>query len=128
MSQAPVQAKGPCQIVITGGAGFLGVRLARTLLAKGKLSFAGGTAVDIERITLVDRASPPADLLADARVRALTGDLNALLEDTASATPVISRDTALVFHLAAAVSGECEANFDLGMRSNFAATLALLDS
>ena len=29
------------QIVITGGAGFLGVRLARTLLAQGQLSLAG---------------------------------------------------------------------------------------
>ena len=29
-------------IVITGGAGFLGVRLARTLLAQGTLSRAGG--------------------------------------------------------------------------------------
>ena len=29
-------------IVITGGAGFLGARLARTLLAQGPLSLAGG--------------------------------------------------------------------------------------
>jgi nucleoside-diphosphate-sugar epimerase len=128
MLQPSAQAQGPCQIVITGGAGFLGVRLARTLLAKGKLALAGGAVVDIARITLVDRAPPPADLLADPRIKVLTGDLNALLEDKAGATPVIGQDTALVFHLAAAVSGECEANFDLGMRSNFAATLALLDS
>jgi D-erythronate 2-dehydrogenase len=36
--------------------------------------------------------------------------------------------TDLVFHLAAAVSGECEADFDLGMRSNLDATRALLDT
>jgi nucleoside-diphosphate-sugar epimerase len=34
----------------------------------------------------------------------------------------------VVFHLAAAVSGECEADFDLGMRSNFAATHGLLET
>ena len=34
----------------------------------------------------------------------------------------------LVFHLAAAVSGECESDFDLGMRSNLDATRSLLDA
>jgi nucleoside-diphosphate-sugar epimerase len=33
-----------------------------------------------------------------------------------------------VFHLAAAVSGECEADFDLGMRANVHATEALLEA
>ena len=34
----------------------------------------------------------------------------------------------MIFHLAAAVSGECEADFDLGMRANLRATEALLAS
>ena len=117
-----------CQVVITGGAGFLGVRLARTLLARGTLSLAGAAPVAISRITLVDRAAPPADLLNDARVTALIGDLNALLESKEALSPVFNAQTAIFFHLAAAVSGECEADFDLGMRSNFAATLALLEA
>ena len=116
------------QIVITGGAGFLGVRLARTLLTQGSLSLAGGAARPIRQIALVDRAAPPANLLADPRVTAITGDLNALLEPNSNATPVVAVSTSVIFHLAAAVSGECEADFDLGMRSNFAATLALLDA
>ena len=125
----PTQATGNgCQVVITGGAGFLGVRLARTLLAQGQLALAGGANRRIDRITLVDRAAPPQDLLADPRVLALTGDLNALLESGDAAKPVLSADTHVVFHLAAAVSGECEADFDLGMHSNFAATLALLQA
>ena len=115
-------------IVITGGAGFLGVRLARTLLAQGTLGVAGSPAAAVERITLVDRAVPPADLMADKRVLALMGDLNALLGFDSVQMPVVDKDTCVVFHLAAAVSGECEADFDLGMRSNFAATLALLDA
>lgn len=127
MSQISSSQGGACNIVITGGAGFLGVRLARTLLAQAQLSVAGGDARPIARLTLVDRALPPADLMADPRVAALTGDLNALLAPGA-ATPVVDARTDVVFHLAAAVSGECEADFDLGMRSNFAATLALLEA
>ncbi|MFZ4479231.1 MAG: D-erythronate dehydrogenase [Rhodoferax sp.] len=128
MSIQSDSATRPCQIVITGGAGFLGQRLARALLAQGKLSLAGAPPIEIAGIKLVDRVVPPGDLLADARVTSLTGDLNALLEQTDASAQVVDQDTAIVFHLAAAVSGECEADFDLGMRSNFAATLALLQA
>jgi nucleoside-diphosphate-sugar epimerase len=115
-------------IVITGGAGFLGVRLARELLQLGTLSLAGAPVQEIRRITLVDRASAPADLLADARVQRVVGDLNALLEPQSASTAAVPGDTDLVYHLAAAVSGECEADFDLGMRSNLDATRALLQA
>jgi nucleoside-diphosphate-sugar epimerase len=115
-------------IVITGGAGFLGVRLARQLLTLGQLSLAGGAAQTIESITLVDRAPAPPDLLADSRIRSVVGDLNALLEEKAAPGQVIQAHDAIIFHLAAAVSGECEADFDLGLRSNVDATRALLQA
>ncbi|MDI3380012.1 D-erythronate dehydrogenase [Xenophilus aerolatus] len=111
-------------IVITGGAGFIGARLARSLLQRGTLALAGGTAQPLTRITLVDRAPAPADLAADPRIVAVTGDLNAQLADPDAS---FWSQADVVFHLAAAVSGECEADFDLGMRSNFAATHALLE-
>jgi nucleoside-diphosphate-sugar epimerase len=115
-------------VVITGGAGFLGVRLARTLLQMGKLSLIGAPEQAIRRITLVDRATAPADLLCDHRVQSVVGDLSALLQPQNGATAAIPADTDLVFHLAAAVSGECEADFDLGLRSNLDATRALLQA
>lgn len=111
-------------IVITGGAGFLGARLARTLLRTGSLAIGGEPARPIHRISLVDQVAPPADLTNDERVTTFIGDLNDQL-----ANPEVSTwaEADAVFHLAAAVSGECEQDFDLGMRSNFAATYALLE-
>lgn len=112
-------------IVITGGAGFLGVRLARTLLQHGSLSLGGAPAQTIEQLTLVDRVAPPADLRADPRVRVVEGDLVDLLEG--STQQVVPQDAAAVVHLASAVSGECEADFDLGLRSNLRAGMLLLE-
>jgi D-erythronate 2-dehydrogenase len=110
-------------VVITGGAGFLGSRLARELLEAGSLAVAGGAPRALSRLTLVDRVPAPPDLAADARVAAVLGDLG----DPGFARNALA-GAELVFHLAAAVSGECEADFDLGLRANLQATQALLAS
>ena len=111
-------------VVITGGAGFLGSRLARELLKGGSLEVAGGGARPLSRVTLIDRAPVPADLAADARVTAIRGDLGELLDPAAGPGALAGAD--VIFHLAAAVSGECEADFDLGIRANLRATESLL--
>jgi len=111
-------------VVVTGGAGFLGARLARELLAAGELGVAGGPPDAVERLTIVDRVPIPRDLAADSRVSAAIGDLPSLLADGAQAGPLAGAD--VIFHLAAAVSGECEADFDLGMHANLRATQAVL--
>jgi nucleoside-diphosphate-sugar epimerase len=96
------------KIVITGGGGFIGFKLAKALLARGTLA-----AQKIAHITLVDQAFP-ADLPKDARLETLAGDIS----DPKFAARAIAADTTSIFHLAAVVSGAAEADFDLGMRVN----------
>ena len=120
-------------VVITGGAGFLGSRLARELLAVGSLEVAGGEARPVSRVTLVDQAQIPPDLAGDERVTAVRGALAELLAPTAGGPDTLAiggtgDEAEVIFHLAAAVSGECEADFDLGIRANLRATEALLAS
>ena len=114
-------------VVITGGAGFLGSRLARELLTAGSIEVDGGGAARLSGVTLLDQSTPPADLAADQRVTAARGDLGDLL-DPGRGGPGTLAGADVIFHLAAAVSGECEADFDLGLRANLSATEALLAS
>jgi len=109
------------RIVITGGAGFLGVRLARAILARDTLTDARGATRHIREVVLLDVADPPD--LGDPRVRRFTGDL----ADPAVIERALTGDTDSIFHLAAVVSGQAEADFDIGMRVNLDATRLLLE-
>lgn len=114
-------------VVVTGGAGFLGSRLARELLAAGSLAVDGGGARQLTRVTVVDQAPLPEDLAADERVAFTRGDLGELLDPRGRGRDTLA-PADVIFHLAAAVSGECEADFDLGMRANLLVTESLLAS
>jgi D-erythronate 2-dehydrogenase len=105
------------KVLITGGAGFLGTRLARTLLQRSQIC-----GLALAHLALADLAPPKDDLTADPRVRAWTGTL---LDQSAA---LAREDFDLVFHLAAAVSGECEANLELGLSANLDTTRVLLDA
>jgi len=109
------------QVVITGGAGFLGQRLARSLLKQGSLPDRSGQLQAISKIILVDVAA--AGGFDDTRIEQVTGDIT----DRALLERVITPQTAAVFHLAAIVSGQAEADFDLGMRINLDASRLLLE-
>jgi len=99
------------KILITGGGGFLGSRLARALRARDASA----------KITLLDVAFPPG---LDREFHCVTGDL-ASAEAIGNA---LDGDTQAIYHLAAVVSGGAEADFDLGYHVNMDGTRALLEA
>ena len=78
----------------------------------------------VSRVTLVDRAPAPPDLAAHEQVTVLRGDIAELL--AAGELRHALAGSEVIFHLAAAVSAECETDFDLGIRANLRATESLL--
>ncbi|HJV87462.1 MAG TPA: D-erythronate dehydrogenase [Noviherbaspirillum sp.] len=109
------------RVLITGGAGLLGAKLAKRLLERGTLANAQGRQNPITRITLLDVV--PARGFDDPRIEVVTGDI----ADAKMIEAVLTPDIDSVFHLAAIVSGQAEADFDLGMRINFDATRLILE-
>jgi nucleoside-diphosphate-sugar epimerase len=103
-------------ITILGGGGFLGRRIATQLARTGKI---GGKPVT--RLTLFDLHESPA-LEAPFPVTRLAGDIVDLPE------PAIPPGTDVVFHLAAVVSAQAEADYDLGRRVNLRGTDAVVDA
>ena len=110
------------KVVITGGAGFLGQRLARRLAERGTLVGRDGAREYIEQVTLLDVVAAPG--FEDPRVRSVVGDI----ADRSVLAAVIGSGTGAVFHLAAVVSGQAERDFDLGMRVNLDAARNVLDA
>lgn len=106
-------------ILITGAAGMVGRKLAARLVQDGNLA-----GQPIDRLTLIDVLAPerPAGFAGAADLVA------ADLADDGEAEKSVAGRPDLVFHLAAIVSGEAEADFDKGYRINLDATRRLFDA
>ena len=112
------------RIVITGGGGFIGRKLAQRLLKEGALTDSTGARREIAEIVLFDQIAPPAEETADPRISAVTGDLT----DQDTLNGVICPGTDTIFHLASIVSAGAEADFELGYRVNLDGTRMVLEA
>lgn len=100
------------KIAITGGGGFLGQRLAASLLGDPR----------VRQVVLADVADFK-PVLRDPRLVSVRADLT----DPAAAASV-AKDADVIVHLAAILSGQSEADFDLGMKVNLDGTRCLLEA
>ncbi len=105
------------RISILGGGGFLGRKVAARLARDVRIGDR-----DITALTLFDIAEPPPPDGAAFPVHRVAGDVAEL---PAAAIPP---GTDIVFHLAAVVSAQAEADYDLGRRVNLRGTDAVIDA
>jgi len=100
------------KILILGGGGMIGQNLARRILDKN--IFPGAD------LTLFDRTFPE----GGAPAKSITGSIT----DPDTARHLAAHHPDVIFHLAAIVSGEAEAEFDLGWDVNMMASWHLLNA
>ena len=113
------------KIVITGGTGFLGLRLARQLLAHGTATAPSGKKEPIDEMVLFDVVVPssrPEGL--DDRVKIVAGEIS----DAKAIAALIDTPNIGVYHLASVVSGGAELDFELALKVNLHGHLHLLEA
>ncbi|MGA2927514.1 MAG: D-erythronate dehydrogenase [Solirubrobacteraceae bacterium] len=108
------------RVVVIGAAGMIGSRLAARLARDAAIA-----AEPISHLLLVD-AVPAARVDGGGRVTVQT--LVADIVSPGVASEIVSARPHVIFDLAAVVSGEAEADFELGYRVNLDATRSLFDA
>jgi nucleoside-diphosphate-sugar epimerase len=106
-------------ILVLGAAGMIGRKLVDRLLADGQV---GGR--EVTRLTLFDVVAPQKPAGTSIPAEAFAGDLSA----PGQAAKVVASRPDLIFHLAAIVSGEAEADFEKGYRVNLDGTRELFEA
>lgn len=105
-------------VLIIGGGGFVGQKLARALVARGQLN-----GQSINRINLVDVMEPGAIDGGSIAVNTRICDIT----NTASVAEAVTADIDVIYLLAAIVSAHAEEDFDAGWSINMMGTLNVLE-
>ena len=106
-------------VLVIGAAGMVGRKLIQRLVADGAVA-----GQEIESLTLYDVVEPDAPPGFSGKVMRLAGDLSAPGE----AERLVAGRPDLIYHLAAIVSGEAEADFEKGYRINLDGTRLLFEA
>ena len=107
------------RILITGAAGMVGRKLIARLAKDGTLRGRKIAALDLH-----DIVPPQAPANAPFKVRTVSSDF----AEEGEAAKLVAERPDVIFHLAAIVSGESEADFDKGYRINLDGTRQLFDA
>lgn len=106
-------------VLVIGAAGMVGRKLLDKIAAEPGLLGA-----DIDKLTLVDVIEPAAPTAFSSISVSRAADLS----DAGVADSLISSRPDMIFHLAAIVSGEAEADFEKGYKVNLDGTRALFEA
>jgi D-erythronate 2-dehydrogenase len=107
------------KILVTGAAGMIGRKFCEALARRPEI---GGASVD--KLTMVDAIEPVAPTRASFGVETFQIDIST----PGLAERILSEPPDILYHLAAVVSGEAEADFDKGYRVNVTGTQKLFEA